>query len=254
MSHESGRRIHARRGLPGVEVLCYRAVEGTSPQPRKNLAGEILDISQGGARLRLVEAIPRGETLTVELKDRKSGESFRARGEVRWCASEAADAGGRHCVGLQFREIYTPLGRRERFTIGPRMESGDRGPEPVVFEKRTAPRFWVDDYLVTCLPRGPLSPAGLKRNLAREVLDLSRKGVRLRVTDRLKPGSCYQFTLHLNRFGDTFETPAEVRWCRAEAPPGGTAFLAGLQFLNLSEDKVKKLDFLKGWMEKNAKK
>jgi hypothetical protein len=253
MSGESGRRVHARRGLPGVEILCYRAAEGPVPRPRKNLAGEILDISQGGARLRLLEAITRGETLTVELKDRRSGESFRARGEVRWCASETADVGGRHYVGLQFQEIYTPLGRREKFTVGPRMETGDKGPDPVVFEKRTAPRFWVDDYLVTCLPRGPLSSAGLKRNLAREVLDLSRRGVRLRVTERLKPGACFQFTLHLNRFGDTLETAAEVRWCRPEAPPAGTAFLAGLQFLNLSEEKGKKIDFLKGWLEKNSK-
>jgi hypothetical protein len=134
------------------------------------------------------------------------------------------------------------------------MEPGDQAPEAVLFEKRTAPRFWVDDYLVTCLPRGPLSPAGLKRNLAREVADLSRKGVRLRVTERLKPGACFQFTLHLNRFGDTLETAAEVRWCRPEAPPTGTAFVAGLQFLGLSEEKLKKIDFLKGWFEKNAPK
>ncbi len=252
MGSDSGRRLQPRRSLGGVELLCYRASVGSGPQPRRNIAGEILDISPGGARLRLIEPMDKGETLTVELKDRRSGESFRARGEIRWCASEGSAAGGRHFVGLQFQEVYTPVGRREKFTVGPRLASEERDGPDAFLEKRAAPRFGVEDYVVTCLPRGPLSPEGLRRNLARELVDLSRKGVRLKVAERLKPGACYVLTLHMNRFSDGLKATAEVRWCRPEAPPAAAGFLAGLQFLDLPDERVKMIDFLRGWFAKKG--
>ncbi len=249
MISDSGRRVYPRRSLAGVDLLCYRIAEASVPQPRKNIGADIVDISQGGARLRLVEPMIQGESLTLEIRDRRSGESFRARGEVRWCAPGESRG---HTVGLQFSEIYTPVGRRERFTTGPRAEAGDRPRTSTVFEKRKAPRFAVDDYVVTCLPRGPLSTAGLKRNVARDVLDLSRRGVRLSVSEALKPGTCLHFALHMNRFADTLEATAEVRWCRSDPRQEGTSFVAGLNFLDLPEDKRKMIDFMAGWFAKKA--
>ncbi len=242
------RRMYPRRSIAGVEITCYRSAAGPTPRPRRNIGQEILDISQGGARLRVLEPLDKGENLTIELKDHGSGESFRARGEIRWCASTVTAKGQLHDVGLQFSEVYTPVGRREKFTLGPRMTvaAGDKGRGAKDhIEKRVAPRFVVDDYIVTCLRQGPLSSLGLKKNLARQVVDLSRKGVQLVVTDQLQPGVLVQFTLHLNKFADTLETGAEVRWCRPDSASG--AFLAGIQFLSLPEDKRKMIDFMMGW-------
>ncbi len=249
MVSDSGRRVHPRRSLAGVDLLCYRIDEASVPQPRKNIGSDIVDISQGGARLRLVEPMAQGEAIALEIKDRRSGESFRARGEVRWCAPGESRG---HTVGLQFSEIYTPVGRRERFTTGPWTKAADRPKSATVFEKRKDPRFAVEDYVVTCLPRGPLSTAGLKRNLAREVQDLSRKGVRLSVSEALKPGTCLLFALHMNRFADTLEATAEVRWCRSDQRQPAS-FVAGLHFLDLPEDKRKMIDFMAGWFAKKAR-
>src|SRR5437868_13443900 len=107
-------RAHPRRALRNVEMFCYRASPSSTPQMRRNIGAEILDISQGGARVRVSEAVNRGETVTLELRDRASGESFRARGEVRW----ATTAGLGHLLGVQFSEHYTPVGAREAFTTG----------------------------------------------------------------------------------------------------------------------------------------
>src|SRR5687768_823768 len=108
------RRAFPRRRVPNVDMFCYRASPSATPQMRRNIGAEILDISQGGARVRVSEAVGRGETVTLELRDRSSGEAFRARGEVRWAVS----AGLGHLLGVQFSEHYTPVGEREVFTTG----------------------------------------------------------------------------------------------------------------------------------------
>ena len=73
------RRAFPRRSVRDVDMFCYRASPSAAPQLRRNIGSEILDISQGGARVRVNEAVGRGETVTLELRDRASGESFRAR-------------------------------------------------------------------------------------------------------------------------------------------------------------------------------
>lgn len=235
-----------------MEFLCYRAAEGSGPRSRRYIAGEILDISPEGVRLSLRESPGRGEALIIELRNRHTGESFRARGEVRWCAPEESGGGEQYRVGLRFQEVYTPVGRREEFTVGPRPMSGEGHAPEGFLQKRADPRFGVEDYLVTCFPRGSPSSENLRRNLAREVVDLSRKGIRLRVAERLKPGACFILTLYMNRFADGLKVTAEARWCRPEAPPAGTGFLAGLKFLDLPEGKVKMVDFLKEWFAKKG--
>src|SRR5258706_15735531 len=106
------RRAHPRRRVGNVEMFLYRASPSATPQMRRNIGSEIVDISPGGARVRVSEPVGRGETITLELRDRASGESFRARGEVRW----AATAGPGALLGVQFSEHYTPVGSRESFT------------------------------------------------------------------------------------------------------------------------------------------
>jgi len=250
------RRAHPRRAVKNVEMFCYRASPSATPQMRRNIGAEILDISRGGARVRVSEAVGRGETVTLELRDRASGESFRARGEVRW--STAAIAG--HLLGVQFSEHYTPVGEREVFTTGasPTVKL-TRPEEPVDIclapeEKRHAERFALRDYTVTLYRQGSLANQGLKRNLGRTVQDLSLTGAQLEVSEQLETGALVQFTMNLSSLSDSLDALAAVRWCRPDPGIAGSSYRAGLQFLNLGDAQRKKIEFMRKWFTKSKKK
>lgn len=242
------RRAHPRRAIAEVDLYCYRASASVVPQMRQNIGDSILDISPGGARVRLSQAVAKGDTITLELKDRRSGESFRARGLVRWSAARAGNGAG-HYAGIQFSEVYTPVGQREKFTLGAAPKPADADILLRPSEKRISLRFQIDDYVVALVRQGTLSSEGIKRNLARNVADLSRTGVQLGVTEPLDPGTLVRFTLHLNKFADALEAAGEVRWCR----PDGAHYLAGLRFVNLSEDRKKMIDFMTKWFTRQKK-
>lgn len=239
MASSQSRRAHPRRALAGVDLACYRTAPIPEPTVRRNIGRELVDISPGGARVRVTEPLPAGERVTLELRDRTSGETFRARGEVRWCASRRAGVDSGHYVGLQFLEVYTPVGRRERFTVG---ASGGADLQVPPAEKRAAERFAVQDSIVTVLRPGVLASEGLKRNLARQILDLSRAGAQVLVSEPLEPGTLVRFALHFNALSDSLESSAEVRWCR---PDGSLCYRAGLRFVNLPEDRRRMIDFLR---------
>jgi len=256
-SDQETRRAYPRRSLPNVEMYCYRASPSATPQMRRNIGSEILDISQGGARVRVNESVGRGETVTLELRDRASGESFRARGEVRW----AITAGLGHLLGVQFSEHYTPMGTREIFTLGaatmPKTEPPPRLDVRISLapqEKRQSERFALQDYTVTLYRQGTLAPQGLKRNLGRTILDLSASGAQLEVNEPLETGSLVQLTLHLTSLSDTLDALAAVRWCRPDPTVAGSAYRSGLQFVNLGEAQRKKIEFMRKWFTKPKKK
>jgi PilZ domain-containing protein len=251
------RRAFPRRRVPNVEMYCYRASPSATPQMRRNIGSEILDISQGGARVRVSEVVNRGETVTLELRDRASGESFRARGEVRWAVS----AGLGHLLGVQFSEHYTPVGEREVFTTGAapttKLSPPKEGAVDIVLapdEKRKAERFALKDYTVTLYRQGTLASQGLKRNLGRTILDISATGAQLEVSETLEPGALVQFTVHLNVLSDSLDALAAIRWCRPDPGIAGSSYRAGLQFLNLGDVQRKKIEFMRKWFTKPKKK
>jgi hypothetical protein len=250
------RRQHPRRTVKNVEMFCYRASPSATPQMRRNIGAEILDISRGGARVRVSEAVGRGETVTLELRDRASGESFRARGEVRW----ASIAGLGHLLGVQFSEHYTPVGDREAFTVGagPAVKTAKADTTADITlappEKRQAERFSLKDYNITLYRQGTLGAQGLKRNLGRSIHDISLTGVQLEVSESMEPGSLAQFTLHLNSLSDSLDALAAIRWCRPDPGVAGSSYRAGLQFLNLGDAQRKKIEFMRKWFTKPKKK
>lgn len=247
MEKKEPRREHPRRVVAGVEIFCFRAAPESAPQLRVNLGRGLEDISPGGARLRVTEPIPQGDALTVELRDRRSGESFRARGEVRWCETLLAGAAKSHYVGVQFKEHYSPVELRDKFTLG---SVRPRAVLPGGPDKRRAGRFRIDDYVLTCMRQGTLSAQGLKRNVAREVLDLSASGAQVTLSESVEPGSLVLFTLHFNTLSDTLDTSCSVRWCRPDSTVAGQVYRAGLEFRDLSEDRRKMIEFLRKWFEK----
>jgi hypothetical protein len=252
------RRAHPRRRVSNVEMYCYRASPSVVPQFRRNIGSEIVDISPGGARVRVSEPVGRGETVTLELRDRASGESFRARGEVRWAAS----AGPGALLGVQFSEHYTPVGTRENFTGAVATALKEAPPAPAAVEdivlapeeKRKAVRFALYDYVITVYRQGALAASGLKKNVGRSVLDISQSGVQLEVSESLEAGALVQFTLHLNALSDSLDALAAVRWCRPDPSIAGTSYRTGLQFLNLGESQRKKIEFMRKWFTRPRKK
>jgi hypothetical protein len=250
------RRAFPRRSVRNVEMFCYRASPSAAPQMRRNIGAEILDISPGGARVRVSESVGRGETVTLELRDRASGESFRARGEVRWAAS----GGPGTLLGVQFSEHYTPVGVREVFTTGAsgaKTAVADPAVGDIVLapeEKRKAERFVLKDYVVTLFRQGSLAPQGLKRNLGRSILDISASGAQLEVSETMEAGTLVQFTVHLNALSDSLDALAAVRWCRPDPGVAGSSYRMGLQFLNLGETQRKKIEFMRKWFSKSKKK
>lgn len=253
------RRAYPRRRLSNVEMYCYRASPSIIPQFRRNIGSEIVDISPGGAQVRVSEPVGRGETVTLELRDRASGESFRARGEVRWTATATSGV----LLGVQFSEHYTPVGTRESFTgsaaaaaVKPAPAPGGESEDIVLAppEKRAAVRFALYDYVITVYRQGALAAQGLKKNLGRSVLDISQSGAQLEVSESLEPGSLVQFTLHLNALSDSLDALAAIRWSRPDAGTAGGAYRCGLQFLNLGDVQRKKIEFMRKWFTRPKRK
>jgi hypothetical protein len=250
------RRAHPRRRLSNVDMFCYRASPSVLPQLRRNIGSEIVDISAGGARVRVSEPVGRGETVTLELRDRASGESFRARGEVRWTATASSGV----LLGVQFSEHYTPVGARESFTgtaAAPKPTAAPAQPEEIVLapqEKRSAVRFALYDYVITVYRQGTLASQGLKKNVGRRVLDISQSGAQLELSESLEAGSLVQFTVHLNALSDSLDALAAIRWCRPDPSTAGSSYRGGLQFLNLGESQRKKIEFMRKWFARPRKK
>ena len=240
------RRVHPRRVIPDVDLFCYRASASVTPQMRQNIGVAILDISPGGVRLRLSQPVLKGDFITIEIRDPRTRESFRARGQARWSASRPGN--GAHFAGVQFSEVYTPVGQREKFTLGSAVKALAAAAQRPS-EQRTALRFAVDDYVITCVRQGSLSGEGLKRNLARNVVDLSRTGIQVSVDGPLDPGTLVRMTLHLNQFADALEASGEVRWTR----PDGPHYRTGIRFINLPEDRKKMIDFMTKWFTRQKK-
>jgi Tfp pilus assembly protein PilZ len=237
------RRAHPRRAASGLDLFCYRASASVVPQQRSNLGMELLDISAGGARVKVRELLGRGDAVTLELRDRNSGEAFRARGEVRW----ATQSNGTLLVGVQFREHYSPVELREYFATGVRPAADIILRPP---EKRKAERFKVRDSVGTLMRQGTLAQQGLKRNLLRDLGDLSLSGLRATVVESLEPGALVQFTLSLATLPETLEVLGAVRWCKPDHATAGDSFICGVQFINPTEDRRKKIEFLRKWFSR----
>jgi c-di-GMP-binding flagellar brake protein YcgR len=241
------RRAHPRRQASELELFCFRSSASVSPQLRTNIGRKLLDISSGGARLHLSEPVNRGESVTLELRDPRSGDAFRARGEVRWVG--AGDDGS--LAGVQFREHYSSLEIREYFATGRKTEAADIVLRPP--EKRKAERFSIREAEATVFRQGSLAQQGLRRNLVRQVGDLSTSGARVTLVESLEAGALVQFNLHFTSLPDTIDVLAAVRWCRPDPATAGTSYLCGLQFLNLSDDRRKKVEFMRKWFSKPRK-
>jgi c-di-GMP-binding flagellar brake protein YcgR len=249
-------RRHSRRKAEGYTLVAYRTQAMSATRPRRNIGEAVLDISAGGVRLRVAEAVERGTSVTIEIKDLASGEVLHARGDVRWTESKELEGKAAYFIGVQFAEIFTPIAKRDRFFYGGGALAAKPAaatvkplpaPEPAAPEPRRAERFQVDDYVVTAFRAGLLSTVGLRKNLATEVVDLSKSGAQIVCREKLAAGSKIQFALHLNKFGDTFESEAEVVWVKEGESPEGTVYFTGIAFGAMTPAKQRQVDYMMSW-------
>ena len=227
-------RVVPRRHLRGLAFSCRRA------GARANLGLELIDLSEAGARIRASEDLRAGEALTLEVRDPASEESFRAEGEALASAPQRRAAFTTWFVDIQFTEVFTPEGWRDRFTRGPAAKPASPS------NKRVATRFHVDDCVITCLRWSTTTATGHKRNLARRLVNLSGTGAQLAVVEPMEPGSQVDLIIHFNRFADTFHAPAEIRWCRPAPGVAGATHLAGVSFTSLTPEMKRMLKFAQG--------
>ena len=90
------RRAHERYCLPPMyTTVSARRGDATV------LHGHVYDISEGGARIELDEALAPGENVTVDLALPGGPAGFRVRGRVVWVNDEADDPGPRR-MALRF--------------------------------------------------------------------------------------------------------------------------------------------------------
>ncbi len=257
----SGRsaRRHDRRTPEGFTVSCYRVEEGRSIRGRRNLAIAVLDVSSGGARLGVIEAVEKGTVLTVEIRETATNDLFHARGVVRWVETATVEGEQRITIGVKWDEIFTAIGKRDKFLAGgaqgkaepvrDRYPSDRARPAPTAAPpwEAAAPEehFAVHDYTATLTKSGFMG-IGRSRNLLASVSSLNAEGAQVLATEKLAVGTAVKFTLHLTKFADTLEAGGQVVWSK-EPAAGATGHPTGIVFGALSPAQRKLLEYMTSW-------
>jgi len=246
-------RKRARRRVEGLILICNPTSATPVPTgPRVNIARQLIDISPGGIQFSCNEPLSRPCSLQIQIKDPSSGEVFLASGNVMWCAPAMEEGLQVHHVGVQFDELYTAIAKSSRFFFGPGT-SAIEAPEPAAKPKgwdhppRQGERYAVDDYVVTMAKEAPFWSFAKPKNIANRVVDLSVGGAHVECSEKLDPGARVHFTLHLNKFADTFSADAEVVWTRKLATRDVAAWRSGLEFRKLGRRNQMLLDHMISW-------
>ena len=108
-------------------------------------------------------------------------------------------------------------------------------------EQRSAKRFRLLEHDVSVQKPGLLW--GLKKNLAKCVLDLSLTGARVHLLQSLHPGDQVTVQVRVTKFDETVQARAIVRWVK----PFETGVQVGLKFMNIDETDRAKLRRLEGF-------
>jgi hypothetical protein len=84
-----------RQAKRASKVSCYKGALGFGP----NLTLEVLDLSEGGARLRVKEVLEKGQEVVLQIIGLGYRVPIKVQAMVIWCVA-AAD--GSHCIGARF--------------------------------------------------------------------------------------------------------------------------------------------------------
>jgi hypothetical protein len=114
-------------------------------------------------------------------------------------------------------------------------------------ERRKNPRFEIDDAQAALYKEGILSVFGVGRsNQARMALDLSEGGARFLTHERIPLGSKVKVVIQIDRYKDSIEAQAEVRWCYQSAK-NPRDFYSGVRFVDLEPAQARKIALMRDW-------
>ena len=114
-------------------------------------------------------------------------------------------------------------------------------------ERRRHPRFSVEDCEITLTRSGLMNTIGIrKENLARNLLDLSEGGLRVRTTEKLDKGARVRVRVVMKRFSDEIEALGEVRWSGTH-PIRPTEHLAGIMFTKIDPQHARRIVNMRNW-------
>ncbi len=93
--YRNSRRSIRRTTRRTTRVVCHGGKMGLGP----NIANQILDISETGARLRVREECEQSQEVELELAGPSHRKPVCIKGEVVWCIRTQD---GDYCIGVQF--------------------------------------------------------------------------------------------------------------------------------------------------------
>jgi len=141
-----------------------------------------------------------------------------------------------------------PLEQPDWFSEFQKHNTADPGSAPGALtpqERRKHPRFKIDEADAV-LRRMGFSLFGGQANMARTAVDLSEGGVRIITTERVVPGVKVKVTIGIQKYNDSLETEAEVKWSHQNMS-NGSEFYAGVMFLDLALPQVTKIARMRAW-------
>ena len=113
-------------------------------------------------------------------------------------------------------------------------------------DRRRFPRFDLDENRTELRRKSLLAIIGAGPNLARETVNLSEGGARLRTSDRIPPGTRVRVKIEIDRTRDAIEATAEVRWTYQSARDS-RLFYSGLEFVGEEAVRTKKIGIMRDW-------
>ena len=244
---------HARRRprhpAKGLSLNCMqRPVSRSYAGSLRNVAVELQDVGWGGVRFVASEPLQAASPLNLQIREETSGEVLHARGEVAWVRTQREGEREFHVVGVKFAEILTDPTKCGRF-LGelPKPQVPEAPPAKPAPQRRGGNRFPISDCEVVLERDHRFRAQEKPGNLASRLLDLSRSGAQVVITEPLRRGDRVRLTVILKKYQDVFTAEAETVWSRNHQAAEDRTWKVGLAFGSLDHSQERKLQSLERW-------
>ncbi|GEM_PF-2380530 len=241
------KRRYRRVAYKGAKILCYSPEEARGAHPY-NFATHLVDVSPVGACILSVGRLRPKVHMIVDIFFTQHQGGFRVPALVRWSKEVEHRGQALFMTGLEFLSKPDYSGRALDAVLGHEPPGPETKMRSARENRRRVARVRVDVAEIVCVPSGLLAGLGMRRNLARSLLDLSQHGARFVSRRILSPGRLVKLSLRIPRLGDVFKIVGRVRWCRPDPTSGrGERHIVGVEFEEVPEKHRALLHGLDQW-------